>query len=99
MLAKCGVMGCRIDNEVYRLRRDAETGETFLLREDFAILCNRRKREEITGEAKYLDAPNWLTDTEDGADAAWVEKYGRTHGTTARKEAAQPPVREQLELF
>lgn len=99
MLAKCGVMGCRIDNEVYRLRRDAETGEAFLLREDFAILCNRRKRDEIKGVAKEEKPPNWMTDTEDGADAAWVEEYGRTHGTTARKDAAQTPVREQLELF
>ena len=99
VLAKCGIGGCRMDNCVYRLRRDAETGETFLLREDFAILCNRRKRDEIKGVAKEEKTPNWMTDTEDGADVAWVEEYGRTHGTTARKDAAHPPVREQLELF
>ena len=86
MLAKCGVMGCRIDNEVYRLRRDAETGGAFLLREDFAILCNRRKRDEIKGVAKEVDAPT-EADTPTDEDDAENEK------------AAQTPVREQLELF
>ena len=42
MIEKCGIGGCRICGEVYHLR-DESRSEPYLIREDFAVLCNRKK--------------------------------------------------------
>lgn len=55
MIEKCGIGGCRICGEVYLLREDRRA-EPYLIREDFAVLCNRKKLDEIKGVGSSFKA-------------------------------------------